>query len=217
MAEPPLSRVIPPTPSTPLGLLNGRGVETARWQGLPDVLQVVNVLQDLFNVPVVGLYCIILLLGFSLKKRHFLVQVIIFHLVFGTVQGTFNFIQFVQVHCLQLSWKTRSKQWNALKPLWHLGAHAAERPADLHRCLRDSIWNRNNHMGDIFIFTLLKTNTEHCQTSSEVTWEREKTQSPCQKPHKPHFKRSTDPSGSSNSIGRKASTHQENTQRHRAH
>lgn len=72
VAEPPLTGVIPPTPTAPLGFLNGRGVETARWQGLPDVFQVANVLQDLFNVPVVGLYRIILLLGFSLKERHFL-------------------------------------------------------------------------------------------------------------------------------------------------
>lgn len=99
---PPLTGRIPPTPSAPLGFLNGRGVKTARRQGLLDVFQVANVLQDLFNVPVVGLYRIILLPGFSLKERHFLVQVTVFHLVFGTVQGTLNFIQFVQVHRLQL-------------------------------------------------------------------------------------------------------------------
>lgn len=99
---PPISGGIPSTPSTPLGFLNGRGVKAARWQGLPDVLQVANVFQDFLNVPVVGLYRIILLPGFSLKESYLLVQVAIFHLVFGTVQGTLNLIQFVQVHRLQL-------------------------------------------------------------------------------------------------------------------
>lgn len=102
IAKPALARGAPPTPSAPLGFLNGRGVKTARWQGLLDVLQVANVPQDLFDVPVVGLYGIILLSGFSLKERDFLVQVAIFHLVFGAVQGTLNLIQFVQVHGLQL-------------------------------------------------------------------------------------------------------------------
>lgn len=90
-----------------LGLFDGRGVEAARRQGLPDVFQVADVLHDLLDIPVIVHDGGLLLPGFILQVGHFPVQVADFHFVFGFVQGAFDLIQLIEVHCVQLPCRAR--------------------------------------------------------------------------------------------------------------